>query len=354
MILFVGSEDKGFFAEEVIQTIEQKITYSGLIPQIEKAKEKMIEQKYDYIIVDIEQFVDPPNQIAETLATVKMVAAVTVIILAAGYQNNAQLLQALAQYEITQIISAVSISKQREQLKKCIDGEINIQTQSPDILAHSEKSLPSRNFKTISFGGACRRIGTTTQAMQFIKYLNFNGYSACYIQMNNNKFVEQLAQVYTDTQIDKDIGRVTYQNIDMFYQKEKIADILKMPFDYFVYDFGSFDDKGFNAISFLEKDIAVMVCGAAPNEWEQTNTALFNIIMTDVHYIFSFCDEAEHADLLDLMGEKANKTVFADFCPDFFTFTANRNKLYEPILALKNLNGSKSAKKGLFHSKRRS
>lgn len=122
--------------------------------------------------------------------------------------------------------------------------------------------------------------------------------------------------------------------------------------NYFVFDYGSANDQYFNAISFIEKDIPIIVCGSSPSEWDSTNAVIAKMLLHDAYYIFNFCDKSEHQEILDLMQEKAKKTIFSDYAPDFSLFTADRNNLYKQIIKLENLSVSKPAKKGLFNWKR--
>lgn len=112
------------------------------------------------------------------------------------------------------------------------------------------------------------------------------------------------------------------------------------------------NDQYFNAISFIEKDIPIIVCGSSPSEWDSTNAVIAKMLLHDAYYIFNFCDKSEHQEILDLMQEKAKKTIFSDYAPDFSLFTADRNNLYKQIIKLENLSVSKPAKKGLFNWKR--
>lgn len=57
-----------------------------------------------------------------------------------------------------------------------------------------------------------------------------------------------------DVTFDEQLGKITYQNVDMFYKKDKISDILKLGYDYYIYDFGTYRPDDFVLISFLEKN----------------------------------------------------------------------------------------------------
>ena len=355
MILFIGDENKGFFLEDIAAEINNTIKYTGFMPRISEAKEIMANNSYDYIVVDVTQFVDNSRVISNEINNVYTAVAVPVIIFAPGLQHNSEILVALAETGINKFITGVTPAGQRAQFKDCLTGK------QPEVITqnqisseqHSNILMSEKNYRTISLCGACRRIGTTTQAVQIIKYLQFNGYKAAYIEMNNNGFVLDLTKIYEDINVEnRGIDKISYKNIDFYYKQEQLSDILKRNYDFFIFDYGSAADPYFNAISFIEKDFPIIVCGTAPNEWEATNTVIGKTLLNDAFYIFNFCDVSEHAEIRDLMQQKAKKTIFSEYTPDFCQFRADRNNLYKQIIKVENLSVSRPTKKGLFGRKR--
>ncbi|MBP2661566.1 MAG: hypothetical protein H6Q69_4598 [Firmicutes bacterium] len=88
-----------------------------------------------------------------------------------------------------------------------------------------------RKFKkesqTIAVAGCLGRIGTTTQAMQIIKYLTLMGYRACYIEMNRHGYIDGVKELYNNIKEDRKAKRVTFEGIDMFKQ-ENIAEVISL------------------------------------------------------------------------------------------------------------------------------
>ncbi len=74
----------------------------------------------------------------------------------------------------------------------------------------------------------------------------------------------------------------------MFYRKDKIADVLRLGYEFYVYDFGIFDAVGFSLVSYLEKNIKVMVCGIKPNEVGCMSEVLSSLYDKEIEYIFFF------------------------------------------------------------------
>ena len=359
MVLYVGSSDSGVWAESCVTQINEneEIRYTGFYNRIEKCQSQMIEESYRYIIVDVQQYSNSASDIAFVLNTIQNLIKGKIIVYAPGYFMESELItQLISIAKIQYFITAPTIMEQRRTLLSIFSEQYTIPSlENLDVNIDISKLLKDRDdlpFHTIAVAGVCPRIGTTTQAFQIIKYLNYNGYTACYIEANQNLFLDDLAYTYADVEIDESAGKICYQNTDMFYKKERITDILKMGYDFYIYDFGCYNSKGFNSVAFLEKDKSIIICGSSPGEIQATNKIIQNTVLTDIYYIFSFCSPDEFEDIQELMDDKADQTVFADFCPDYFTFLAHRIKLYEPILPVKKLDGSEAVKKrGFFKRK---
>lgn len=154
--------------------------------------------------------------------------------------------------------------------------------------------------------------------------------------MNSHSYVEELAESYSDVKRDKDIGMVTYQQVDMYYRLDKLQDVRKKEYDFFVYDYGCYNEPGFNKVSFLERDVQVFVVGSKPGEFDRTYDVIKNNFYNNVFYIFNYVAESEKKDLLELMEDKAECTFFADDIRDPFTYSASG--IYEKIFPVKTRN----------------
>ena len=63
MILFVGTEERGYFIEEASH---MEVKFSGYVPDLEKIIDSVIlSQSYSHIIIDAEMLVNDYNTIAE-------------------------------------------------------------------------------------------------------------------------------------------------------------------------------------------------------------------------------------------------------------------------------------------------
>lgn len=207
--------------------------------------------------------------------------------------------------------------------------------------------------KAIGIAGAVPRMGTTTQAIQLVKYLRYKGYKACYIEMNDHGYVEELIDSYEGVEVEEVIGKAVYQEVEMYYKLEKLPEVLKRDYDYFVYDYGVFSDRDFNKISFLEKDLQIFTVGTKPGEFMKTYQLIENNFYNSVLYIFNFVveDKQEQDDIYELMAEKEDVTFFAPDCRDPFRLC--QTEFYESLFPVKAVVETVEPKKGFFKKRKK-
>lgn len=337
MILFIGTEQAGYFAAEVAQTRNMTLQFTGLITDLHNMKNAALKDKYDYIIVNVDMLTSPTEETAEVMRQIQLASPAKIIILAKGYSLQSKLVQTLTAASMTSFLTATNLAEIKMQLEQALDGTDNapeVSTLVKELEKNTEiitPTLPQSTYTTVAVAGCIDRIGTTTQCIQMVKYLNANGRKACYIEMNTNGYLAQLKTYYDDgVQIDEGIGKIMYQNVDLFYRQDKISEILKLGYDFYVYDFGVYEPEKFALIPFLEKNLKFIVCGSKPNELPAMQQALQTFYNSDVQYIFSFAPEDEQSDLLQLMEDKSAVTYFAPYSPDCF-FYSSSSSIWEKI-----------------------
>lgn len=182
----------------------------------------------------------------------------------------------------------------------------------------SQQRSGSRTLK-IAVIGAMRRIGTTTVALQLVKYLNDQEeHAAAYLQYNNSDFITDLKEICC---ADVDTGKpdkITFANTDIFSDPRKVNGIISSGYQYIVYDYG--DIKSISQSSAFEKDIIIIVGGAEPDEIRAMTAALEVFNQKNVFYFFNFTPFSDREELLDMMEGYRNKTFFLDYIPDKFCY----------------------------------
>ncbi len=189
---------------------------------------------------------------------------------------------------------------------------------------------PVRTLKTIGVAGAQSRIGTTTQALQILCYLQMMGNRVCYVEMDHygHHFVRDLQNAYEDVKVE---GNCThYQNME-FYEMAAIKELIKNDYNFIIKDFGAADDPAFNQPSFLESDIRVFVCGAKPDELPKAYDVIANPLYDDARYIFSFVTKDDQEELKRMMADSSDRTFFAEYSPDPFVYSGLNNSTYAAV-----------------------
>ncbi len=182
----------------------------------------------------------------------------------------------------------------------------------------SQQRSGSRTLK-IAVIGAMRRIGTTTVALQLVKYLNDQEeHAAAYLQYNNSDFITDLKEICC---ADVDTGKpdkITFANTDIFSDPRKVNGIISSGYQYIVYDYG--DIKSISQSSAFEKDIIILVGGGEPDEIRAMTAAMEVFNQKNVFYFFNFTPLSDREELLDMMEGYRNKTFFLDYIPDKFCY----------------------------------
>lgn len=351
MILFIGAEDRGYFVREVAKTQNHELDFVEYSTNIDAQIDQILSFKEtEYLIFDIEQYLDKAEYLAEEIRRIQRAKNCTIIIYAAGYSKESKIIQELVYQGITYFILSANPGEAKVELERCLKGYFkDLKDEGIETLTQVKAADGKASIK-IGLTGACGRIGTTTQSLQFVKYLQLKGYKACYIQVNSSKYVETLEK-YFNTIHDPYLGKVTLAEIDMYYKQENLSEILNQGYEYYIYDFGTYTETDFNKTSFLEKDIRIFVMGSKANEIRQTDEVIRSEYYKEVSYIFSFISELEKPEILELMEERATRTFFSVYAPDPFVYVPN--DIYPKILPVKNKDmKEKSAKRGLFRWKK--
>lgn len=336
MIVYVGNEERGYFLLEMAAKQEIHVEFVDSNSDINMQVNPILRySECRHMIFDLEQYMNDYDEIARAIRSIQNVNGANAIILASGYLPRANIIVNLRNEGFCNFILGTETADIIDQLQKCMNGYYE---NNPELLQVAEKSMPavnvSNNYKLIGIAGACHRMGTTTQAIQIVKYLQHKGYKACYIQMNNSSYLNCLKE-WMSVEVDEKIGKILFQDMDLFYKKEYIYDILKLGYEFYVYDYGCYTDTDFNKTSFLEKDFRIFVCGSSAIEMDATLNLIQNIFYHDVTYIFNLVAVSEQDDLLEMMEDKAQKTFFSEYTPD--AFILQNPEFYEKIIPLTNI-----------------
>lgn len=324
MILFVGDKEVGYWINEPAALNHQSVEYIDAALNVKEQANDILrlrEERINFVVYDLAQYGVNATEIADEIYNIYKAGNAEPIFLATSFLPSSDLIIQLQKRGFRKFIFAFHDKEKKDELEKCMNGyyETKLPEKLMDIPKADQINMERRRI-TVGVSGACERMGTTTQAMQVVKHLLYCGEKACYIELNSSGFVELLAEIYTPDEIDKEKGKVRFANIDMFYRQDLIPEILHMDYKYFVYDYGAVTNKEFNKISYLEKDIRLMILGSNPGELQKSTEVINSIFYQDIHYIFNLTAEADRRDLLDMMDDKSNNTYFMEYIPDMFVY----------------------------------
>lgn len=343
-ILFVGSEMAGHLLSDMT---ELPITYTGTIQDVEKCRDLVIADNYKTVIFDLKQFRDDFHIVASEIKKMSMATQAQFVFFFIGGNKKTNIVVALVEEGFHCFVLNSLNGPAKDELQLCLAGyatvEAVVHEEPTEAIAEQSDNSVTKQI-VIAIGGCCERIGTTTQALQLVKYLQFMGHRACYIQYNPREydFVGKTKEILDLEDVDKDIGRVTFANVDMYAAPEHIAEIKSMGYEYLIYDFG----HDFSVTEWLEKDIRILVCGSSPYELDCCSEFLLKgsqsytshiISNNKVHYIFSFVPEEDMDDIKELMESEGDHTYFSAYTPDAFTLNAANNPIYAVITEAKNI-----------------
>lgn len=187
------------------------------------------------------------------------------------------------------------------------------------------------DYKTIGLAGTIPRIGTTTQALQFVRFLSQIGSFPCYIEMNDHCYIEKALELYSGA-IRQSSGVISFMDMDL-YTRENAVTAQKKNYDFLIKDYGSLTDTAFQRVSFLEQDITILIAGSKPNEIFTLEERLKDRAFDDSFFIFSLTPEEDRSSVLEMMEGRKSRTFFSSLQTDPFSQIVP-NPVYGDLLSI--------------------
>lgn len=385
-ILFVGNRVDGYFAEELaasrgsvyhqidIKSSDIRKTTNDILAYIHSQKNLSV----DFIIYDADRYINEAAEIAAEIRGLVRTIEAKPIIYMPSFLPESELVRALYAHDIHQFIFGGSSYELKEQLERNMTGffDANERKELAEIRRlQEEEASRILQFHTIGIAGAQNRVGTTTQALQIVKYLQHMGHRACYVEMNSIRYFDMSGKDGSDRQVSftekyrlwtegSSETKVSFNGIDLFFGPEGISESMKQGYDYYVYDYGSVTDRDFDRTAFLKDDIQIFTGGAKPSEFDYLLRMLDIPVFLDACLLLSFVPEKEEESILRLLheyrikrGNNRNRPImFCDYCPDPFVFSSPEK--YMKVIPMEmtearqqELLGSRRKSRGLFRKK---
>lgn len=319
-VLYCGSEIRGNVIAEYCRRKKDKIEFTGSKNHIAEYDEKIFDGQYEVIVIDVTQLIDDTQVITDYICRIKKAKTSQIVIFAEGYTYRSKLITELITNGFTDYVLATGLATQADEWEKCITGYYKKNPIEQVIEEKEEAKLVQESQQekivTIGVAGTMYRIGTTTQALQLVRYCMSKGYKAAYIEINDTNFIEKCCELYADVEISNDC--VIYNDLHM-YRYDKITEVLKN-YDILVCDYGAITSPSFNKISFATQQMKFLVAGTKPGEITAVQNTLQSPAYNEAAYIFTFVPEADRADILEMMCEKKDSVIFAATCFDPFDY----------------------------------
>ena len=122
MIVFVGAEDRGYWVRETAQIRGEELEFVESSMTIQEQINEILRHSGDYIIFDIEQYVDNAEALAEEIMQIGRAKSWTVVIYAPGYDRESRIVQQLMYQGIRYFVYSGNFSEAREELERCLNG----------------------------------------------------------------------------------------------------------------------------------------------------------------------------------------------------------------------------------------
>ena len=182
MILFAGSQERGFFAQETAAIKEMELEYLQGSLTIKNHLNDILSRQCEYLIFDIEQYVDSAREVAEEIKRIEVAKNCQVIIYAPGYDRQSKIIRELQNQGILYYIFAVSQTEAREELERCLYGYYK----EPETNPYQEEAEAQEELKPgikIGIAGVCRNmkhVSMRKNMMQILERLDLKMWT-CFI-----------------------------------------------------------------------------------------------------------------------------------------------------------------------------
>lgn len=354
-LLFLGEQKNSYFIKEAANQYGCEIEISGYVVSSTSMVDRALVDNYDYILIDVSGLLISPLDLKECIEQILIGSQARVAVMGQGMSMTTAIIQAAVEAGIHNVLLSVYPREISEDCIEFLSGNSNIETkkdQMNNTVYDEVKIMPFAKINiertTIGVAGTIERIGVTTQAIQLCKWLKMKGKNVCYIQMNDSGYVENLKVFYENVVVDEPQGCVSYENVEMYYDKARIDEILNRNYDFYVYDYGTITNEYFQKTSFFEKNYKIVVTGTKPTELNSFNQCIEELYHKHIHYVFSFVSEGDRENVMEMMSDKNKYSYLAGVTLDMFSLNSDNISNFEKIIPLEEEVEEEPEKKGLF------
>ena len=344
-ILYIGDTGTSFIFQRIAeQANAELVPYSAITATKDQIIDKALSESFEMIILNAPECYDVKSEtisIIETILNSVNTNNTKVVLMAPGYDSKSHLVVAAAQKGVRYFIISKSASDMIEEFKTAKAGISNIpidvyQIQNPTIKEEFVSAAEKFSSVEIAVGGVMPRIGTTTIAIQLIKFLHSEGKTACYVDLSNTDYMELATNYYDTEKHEKDLHKFNLAGVDIYTNvtQEILYQIHVRNYNFIIYDTGSLLKNNVNTSDFLRKSIKLLCTGNKPNENKALNNVANTLYNTKINYIYSFVPDDEIEDIRDELKKWFGCTCyFAPYIPDAFSLNNESRAMFKAILS---------------------
>ena len=344
-ILYIGNPDTAFIFQKIVeQANAELIVFNSICASKDQIIDKSLSETYEMIVLNAPECYEVKSEainIIETILNSVNSQTTKVVMMAPGYNSNSHLIVAAAQKGIRYYITGNTASDMIEEFKTAKAGIGNIpidvyQIQSPTIKEEFISAAEKFSSVEIAVGGSMPRIGTTTIAIQLIKFLQSEGKTACYVDLSNTDYMELATNYYDTEKHEADLNKFTLAGVDIFTNvtQEILYQIHVRNYNFIVYDTGSLLNNSISTSDFLRKSIKLLCAGNKPNENKTLKSVADTLYNTKINYVYSFVPNDEIDDIREELAKWfGSSCFFAPYIPDAFSLNNESRLMFRAILS---------------------
>lgn len=232
-----------------------------------------------------------------------------------------------------------NLTQKEEQLISILNGtstldNINVidSREKEEEYLNEKYNLPSDTLeltiqKRIAIVGSMPRIGTTTLAMQLVKFLQSQSKRVCYVECNSNGYVDSLAFSYGQEVVD---DKFNVSNITLYKGMQSLSQKDYDKYDYVIKDYGNYKNVNLNDIA--SNDVIISIMGLKPNEIKYNLPIYKALNNLNAIYFYNFVEKSKKSVILENQKSISNRTFFLDYAPNSFNLQLENSNTFERML----------------------
>jgi len=353
MILYIGSEKIYKEIESTIFRYDIKFNKINNIENIKKIYKELQDTECTKAIIDISSFNNSYDEIILELKKINENIKIDIAIIDIEINLlKAKNLEMIGYKNILEFIDKVNFKKSIIDFLRVGHNVTNeyfspVEKQIYEYEDIEEQKIPpvpliKKARVTIGIGGILPRMGSTTLAIQMMRYLKSIDRKSLYVEMGKKELL-LIKEIYENyiTINNQSLGFFICDGLDFLYKVENLDSIINNDeYDFIIFDYG--DNVTNNNVSFINQDVKCLLCGMSPSEMLELEKKLEDFDNQDIEYFFNLTAPKDRTMILNLMKYKRDNTYFLDFTPDYFSLNQEHIKSFESIFATYLNNGIKS------------